>query len=47
MSTQPNTPEDPALWPNGTLKDASELAWFHSPSDALLISVGALIVHVS
>ncbi len=47
MSTGPNTPEDPALQPDGTLKDASELTWFHSPSDTLPIGVGALIVCVS
>jgi len=33
----PNTPEAPALCPDGTLKDASKIPWFHSPSDVIPI----------
>ena len=44
MLTQPNMPENPALQPDGTLKHASELTWFHSPSNALPIGVGFPIV---
>lgn len=28
-----DSPDAPALRPDGTLRDASEMVWFHSPSD--------------
>src|SRR5260370_26063176 len=33
----PNMPEAPALCPDGTLKDAFKIPWFHSPSDVIPI----------
>jgi len=40
MSACATTPENPALHLDGTLKDASEMTWFFSPSDLNPMSVG-------
>jgi len=44
MSDYPSSPEAPALHPDGTLKDASEITWYNSPSDATPITVGMSMV---
>ena len=44
MLDHPSSPEAPALHPDGTLKDASEITWYNSPSDATPITVGMSMV---
>ena len=34
------SPENPALRPDGTLKDASEIEWLNSPSDETVPLLG-------